>query len=110
MLDLANFSDERHIKDIIESTIGVVFFATPHLGSQMANAGEIVRQVASATLRIDSNDQLLDSLKLFGGDGHPSQELVQTNEHFRVLWGKYKFTVQTRQENISIANELVGIW
>jgi len=49
-------SDEFEIQDIVKSTIGIIFLGTPHGGSQdLASLGDIVRNVAGATLRIDSN-------------------------------------------------------
>lgn len=46
-------------QEIMRATVGLVFFATPHQGSERATSGQIVRNIAMLTLE---NDKRLKSL------------------------------------------------
>lgn len=84
------------MKDIVQSTSGVIFMGTPHRGSpDMAGLGETVRKTASQVLRMDTNPVLLRAL---GTDG---PELELGRESFLVLWRTYNFRVKTFREALA---------
>jgi hypothetical protein len=83
-------SEEPEFKDIVQSTEGIIFMGTPHRGNpDLAALGEIVRQIASATLRIDSTPAVLRAL----GTDSPELELGRESfitfgsKHFKKLLG-----------------------
>jgi len=76
----------------------------------MADLGEMVRSIAGAVLRVDSNPTLLRAL------GLDSPELELGRESFLSLWRTYGFRVKTFQEawgvvgvNIGPLNSKVGV-
>ncbi|KAI0469439.1 hypothetical protein F4859DRAFT_131587 [Xylaria cf. heliscus] len=96
-------SKEENIKDIVQSTKGIIFLGTPHRGSPgLASLGETVRKVASVVARVDSNSSILRSL------GTDSPELELGRESFVELWQTYKFRVKTFQEAYGLSGINVG--
>ena len=80
-------------KDIVKSTISVVFMGTPHRGStQKAKMGISARRVATNMLRFDANSSILSALI------EDSPELELTRCEFTRLWRLYGFQVKTFQE------------
>ena len=47
--------------DVFKSTRGVVFFGTPHKGSNDAKWGQLIRSIASAAF--DTNDKIIRALE-----------------------------------------------
>ena len=90
------------MKDIVQSTIGIIFFGTPHRGSDMAGLGETARKVASLVLRVDSSSSVLRALT---GE---SPELELSRESFVVLWRTYNFRVKTFQEAYGLSYVNIG--
>lgn len=110
MLASSSISEEAELKNIVESTAAVVFFGTPHRGSQdMAGAGEIACKVASV-LMMDTSSAMLDAL------GLKTSDLERCQESFSRSWREYGFRVKTFQEglpstaiNIGLLNDKVGV-
>lgn len=110
MLAGSSISEEKELKNIVESTAAVVFFGTPHRGSQgMSGAGEIARKVASV-LMMDTSSTMLDAL------GLKTSDLERCQESFSRLWREHGFRVKTVQEgfpltavNIRLLNDKVGV-
>ncbi|KAH6696967.1 hypothetical protein F5X68DRAFT_257264 [Plectosphaerella plurivora] len=88
-------SNDVDVRDILESTAGIVFMGTPHRGSSAAGIGEIARKAASVLL-MDTNSLILDSLALKNSD------LARCQEIFSALWHKHKFAVKTFQEGLPL--------
>jgi hypothetical protein len=109
VLRRSELSGEPGIRDIINSTTAVVFLGTPHRGSPgLASTADVVRRVAQAVLRFDTNEKILRSL------GIDSPELELCRESFLTQWRKYNFRVKTFQEamgikgiNLSLLNKKV---
>lgn len=100
VLRRSEISREPTLQDIINSTVGIVFFGTPHRGSPgLANLAETVRRTASLILRVDSNSTILRVL------GVDSPELELCHESFITQWRERNFRVKTFQE----AYGLVGV-
>ncbi|KAK3939401.1 hypothetical protein QBC46DRAFT_388104 [Diplogelasinospora grovesii] len=96
-------SEEYELKDIVRSTIGIIFIGTPHRGSSdLVGLADNVRRLASLTLRIDNNPTLLRAL------GTDSPELELGRESFLVLWRTYNFRVKTFQEAQGISGVNIG--
>lgn len=103
VLRRSNDSTEPVFKDIVQSTFGVLFLGTPHCGgANFANVGDIVRRVASAVLRMDTNPTILRAL------GVDSPELEVGRESFLTLWRRYDFHVKTFQEALPVTG--VNMW
>ncbi|KAI8633518.1 hypothetical protein F5Y19DRAFT_244545 [Xylariaceae sp. FL1651] len=99
----SDVSEEDKLKDIVQSTKGIIFLGTPHRGSPgLAFLGEAVRRVASVVARVDSTSTLLRSL---GTDG---PELDLGREAFLVLWRTHKFQVKTFQEAHGVSGINLG--
>jgi hypothetical protein len=69
----------------------------------MAALGDVVRRVASAVLRVDSNESILRAL------GTDSPELELCRESFITQWRVYDFAVKTFQESTGISGVNVGL-
>ncbi|KAK3987982.1 hypothetical protein QBC44DRAFT_111760 [Cladorrhinum sp. PSN332] len=103
VLRRSDASNEPEFKSIVLSTRGVIFLGTPHRGSsEMADLGQIVRNVASSVLRMDTNEPLLRVL------GTDSPELELGRDSFTELWERYGFRVKTFQEAYGISGVKVG--
>ncbi|KAM7201995.1 nacht and ankyrin domain protein [Rhypophila sp. PSN 637] len=97
-------SEEYEIKDIVRSTIGIIFMGTPHRASpDLAGLGETVRKMISTMFRVDSNSALLQTL-----GASNSLELELGRESFLVLWRTYDFRVKTFEEAYGITGVNLG--
>ncbi|PQE26139.1 P-loop containing nucleoside triphosphate hydrolase protein [Rutstroemia sp. NJR-2017a BBW] len=69
---------------LLNATIGIVFLATPHQGSKIANKGSFVANIAKYTGIVRPNGETLRSLKRNSG------ELFDKAEQFRTICGGMK--------------------
>lgn len=95
-------SDKEHQKDIIKSTVAVMFLGTPHRGSNMAGLGEIAKDVAAVALRFDTNSDILGALSV------DSPQLDVCRRSFVRQWNKYNFQVKTFQESKGLTGVNIG--
>lgn len=102
MLASSSHSTEDRLKDVVSSTVAVLFLGTPHRGSpHLATLGERARSMVSA-LRMRTNPAILDALRLKTRD----LELVQ--ESFSEVWSRYDFRVKTFQEGLGLSGLNLG--
>ncbi|KAF7507851.1 hypothetical protein GJ744_010015 [Endocarpon pusillum] len=95
----AEISDKADQQDILNSLAAVVFFGTPHRGSNMADLGQVAANMASLLLRVDTNNEILRALAI------DSPQIEICNRSFVHQWHKYAFQVKTFQE----AKALTGV-
>jgi len=69
---------------LLDATIGIVFLATPHQGSRIANKGAYLAKIAKYTGVVQPNREVLQSLKRNSG------ELFDKVEQFRGVCGGMK--------------------
>lgn len=102
MLALSEASENVKHQYVISSTNAIMFFGTPHRGSKdLVGYGEVARQAASILL--DTNSALLDTL------GLRTTDLERSQETFMKLWRIYDFRVETFQEGAGLTAVNVGI-
>ena len=80
------FSSESTLKStqaIELSTCGVIFFGTPHRGSEAAMWGEMVQDIANLTIE-KPNSKLLETLEI------DSRELEYQLQRFKALKGDFQ--------------------
>jgi protein SERAC1 len=102
-------AEEHELKNVVSSTVAVMFLGTPHRGSQdLAEIGDVARKLASV-LMMDTNPAMIDAL------GLKTSDLERCQESFSMLWRKQEFRVKTFQEargltaiNLGILNEKVS--
>ncbi|KAK0737212.1 hypothetical protein B0T21DRAFT_159826 [Apiosordaria backusii] len=104
MLRRAEESGEHtSIRDILTSTVAVIFLGTPHRGSaDFAKLGDIVRRVAGTVLRVDTNSNIIRAL------GIDSPVLELSRESFLRQWQTYGFQVKTFQEGRAMTGINIG--
>lgn len=103
MLSLSSTSDAIELKNIVQSTAGIIFLGTPHRGSADLSAmGEWVRVVLSG-LRMETTSAILDTL------GLKTADLERAQESFSNLWRKYDFRVKTFQEGLGLTGIKLGV-
>ncbi|KAK4201945.1 hypothetical protein QBC40DRAFT_48381 [Triangularia verruculosa] len=96
-------AENTSVKDILTSTVAVVFLGTPHRGSaDFAKLGDITRRVAGTVLRVDTNSNIIRSL------GINSPELELSRESFLRQWQTYGFQVKTFQEGRAMTGVNIG--
>lgn len=61
LVESKKYGDEAMKSDVYKSTRGIVFFGTPHRGSNDAQWGDILRSITSVAF--DTNEKLLHTLK-----------------------------------------------
>jgi len=89
------------MKDLVQSTLAVIFLGCPHRDGQHGNLGDAVVSMAGAVLRADSRDPVLQDLS-----GANSAMLNLGRQAFVRLWNDYNFRVRTYQENLPAGSTL----
>lgn len=93
------------MKAVRDSTAGVIFFATPHSGSDLASWGEFLRRIAS--LGVVTNPSLLAALNSQADNG----QLEELQQSFVKMLGPHserKFSVVNFQETKPLVNWPLG--
>jgi protein SERAC1 len=85
------------MRDLIQSTLAVIFMACPHRDSQYGKLSDAVISMASTILRTRADDPVLQDLS-----GANSAMLNVARQSFVRLWNDYNFRVRTYQENVPI--------
>ncbi|KAF3023462.1 hypothetical protein E8E14_001444 [Neopestalotiopsis sp. 37M] len=102
-LAASSTSADASMKNVIESTEGVIFMGTPHRGSSdLSDLGERARMILSA-FRMETNSAILDTL------GLRTSDLERAQESFSRLWQDYGFKVKTFQEGLGLTGVHLGI-
>jgi hypothetical protein len=83
--------EDEDLKDIYGSTHAIIFFGTPHRGSDYASLGLTMRNIAIAT-GLDANDRILRDLAPDSGT------LEMLRQEFSKMLGVRAFKVYTFQE------------
>lgn len=93
--------DERaFLKDVYDSTAGVLFFGTPHAGADPRGLAHHVVQSIAKAMRISVNSQILDTLL-------PSSErLEELRDHFRPMAIRQTWLIYSFQEALPV--QLLG--
>lgn len=89
---------QAHLRSVAESTVGVLFFGTPHRGADPFNiAHRILKRLATATFQY--NDSVVQTL-LQGGDYLKSiqERFVVLSRHSR--WAIFSFQEEYAQEGL----------
>ncbi|KAJ9659574.1 hypothetical protein H2201_007323 [Coniosporium apollinis] len=87
-------SYEQDLRTVYDATAAIVFMGTPHRGSQYADWGIILRNIAAAS-GFDTNDRNLRDLKI----DSPVLEILR--EEFSKMMKEEKFDVYTLMESKS---------
>lgn len=97
MLASCDVAETPRYKCIVDLTLAVMFFGTPHRGSKdLASVGEIARKAVGVLF--DTTSAALDSL------GLKTTDLERSQEHFSRLWRQQNFLVKTWQEGAGISS------
>ena len=89
------------MKDLVQSTLAVLFLGCPQRDSQIGALGDAVVSMASTVLRSNSNDPVLQDLS-----GANSAMLNLGRQSFIRLWNDYNFRVRTYQEKLPVGSTL----
>ena len=87
MLLLSSESDRDFDKSLVQSTKAIMFFGTPHRGSDFSDFGETVRRIISAA-GFDTAKQNLRALEVDSGvleECHRRFQLLQTRQDFDII-------------------------
>ena len=93
--------DQDHLYSIYVSTYGILFFGTPHHGSNIAKMAGIARRVMSAVVPkrvMDTNGQLLDALQ------ENSETLQNVTDQFVPLMNRFRIFFFWEQEKTHLAH------
>ena len=93
--------NEDHLYSIYVSTYGILFFGTPHHGSNIAKMAGIARRVLSALVPkriMDTNGQLLDALQ------KNSETLQNITDQFVALMKRFRVFFFWEQEKTHLAH------
>ena len=101
MLRLSESMSEPCMKDIVQSTLAVIFMGCPHRDSERGSLSDAIRSMAGAMLRVDSEDMVLQDLC-----GVNSALPNLGRQSFIRLWNDYNFRVLTYHENAPIQSTL----
>ncbi|EEY21230.1 pfs [Verticillium alfalfae VaMs.102] len=93
--------DERaFLKDVHDSTAGVLFFGTPHAGADPRGLAHHIVQSIARAMRISANSQVLDTLL-------PSSErLEELRDHFKPMAIRQNWLIYSFQEALPV--QLLG--
>ncbi|KAK3376065.1 hypothetical protein B0T24DRAFT_591752 [Lasiosphaeria ovina] len=94
-LRLSELERDGPLKEILSSTSAVMFLGAPHRATEHSTMADAIKSMASITLRVDSNDFVLQELS---GANSPEAELGR--QTFVRLWNDYNFKVKTFQESV----------
>jgi hypothetical protein len=97
----ATTPDGRVIHDVSESTIGTIFLGTPHRGSDYAQLGELIANVARA-VQFDRSNNVLKDLNI------NSTILEILNDSFKKMCSTQKFTLVTFEEGRGLGIPIVA--
>lgn len=100
MLLRCDATDDREMKDVLRSTLAVIFMGCPHRDSQVACLGDAVKSMAGAVLGIRAEDEVLQDLS-----GASSMMLNLGRLAFIRLWNNFNFKVKTFQEQQPLPSE-----
>lgn len=95
LLRLSELERDGPLKEIILSTTGVIFFASPHRATEHCTLLDAIKSMAGATFEMDPQDPVLQQLS--GADSLHAELGRQT---FVRLWNDFNFRVKTFQESI----------
>jgi len=91
MLLLCRESDQRFEEMLLDSTKAIMFFGTPHRGSDFSDFGDTLRRIASA-VGFDTAKQNVRTLKVDSGI------LEECHRRFQQLQSHYNLGIYTFQE------------
>ncbi|KAK4207199.1 hypothetical protein QBC37DRAFT_355718 [Rhypophila decipiens] len=103
-LRIAEAERDGPLKEILQSTAGVVFMACPHRMSERSSLGDAIKSMASVTLQVDPNDQVLQELS---GAKNIQSEIGR--QAFLRIWNDYNFKVKTFQESVVLSYRLLEV-
>lgn len=87
---------QRHLRAVSESTLGIVFFGTPHSGADPRGLLRTIAQTLARIVGLTVNDMVLDSLL-------PSSErLRQLRDEFGPMAHEMDWIVHSFQEDLGI--------
>jgi len=95
MLLLCSESDQRLERMLLDSTKAIMFFGTPHRGSDFSDLGETLRRVASA-VGFDTAKQNVRTLEVDSG------VLEECHRRFQQLQSRENLEIFTFQETRGI--------
>ncbi len=91
MLLLSSDSDRKIDKTLYKSTRAIIFFGTPHRGSEFSDLGETLRRIASA-VGFDTAKQNIRTLEIDSGI------LEECHRRFQQLQARQNIAIHTFQE------------
>jgi len=93
--------EEPTMRDILNSTLSVIFMGSPHRDTQYGRMDDAVRSMGSAMLKVDGDDSVLNDVS-----GANRASLNLGRHVFIRLWNDYNFKVKTYQERHPLASTL----
>lgn len=96
MLLMCSEGDRDVDNALVRSTKAILFFGTPHRGSDFSDLGETLRRIASAA-GFDTAKQNISTLDVDSG------VLEECHRRFQKLYSQYSFDIFTFQETRGIA-------
>lgn len=101
MLVYANSTSTKHLRQILESTHGIIFFGTPHRGSPIATLSKIAHDITKVMGKRPAT-KTLDDLRI------DSETLDRVSTYFKQLLSKHQINIHTFQEELPIYGVMVG--
>lgn len=100
MLNYAQSTQTKRLKEILESTFGVIFFGTPHRGSPVATLSKIAHNITKAMGKNPATQTLAD-LEI------NSETLDRISTYFKQLLETKKINIHTFQEEMPMYGVMV---